>query len=81
MHFHTLLHTFTCRTAHETVGEEDEGVSACFSVLSLVQSGSYYCCAQAEEKRLEINAFLAAVLSMGSLTQAAQEEALTFLQM
>jgi len=36
---------------------------------------------QAEEKRLQINEFLPPVLGTAALTQAAQDEALIFLQM
>ncbi len=70
---------FHCRTAEETAGEEDEGV--CSAAAADNTAIHFFENAQAEEKRLQINEFLAAVLSSAALTQAAQDEVLIFLQM
>ncbi len=53
-------------------------VSCC--VLRVIFT-SVGCRAQAEDKRLQINEFIAAVLAMGALSKAAQDEVLLFLQM
>ena len=68
-----------CRTISETAGEEDEGV--CAAAAAELYDDIHVVCAQAEEKRLSINEFLAAVLGISALTPSAQDEVLVFLQM
>jgi hypothetical protein len=76
-----------CRTISETAGEEDEGVCAAAAAAAAAASAAdlyddiHVVCAQAEEKRLSINEFLAAVLSISALTPSAQDEVLVFLHM
>ncbi len=69
-----------CRTISETAGEEDEGVCAAASAAYL-DDDIHVVFAQAEEKRLSINEFLSAVLSISALTPSAQDDVLVFLQM
>lgn len=71
---------FRCRIAQETAGEEDEGVSSAAAGYNTA-TNRFLSIVQAEEKRLQINEFLAAVLGTAAFTQAAQDEALIFLQM
>ena len=72
-----------CRTISETAGEADEGVCAAAAAAAAAElyDDIHVICAQAEEKRLSINEFLAAVLSISALTPSAQDEVLVFLHM